>query len=278
MTIPPAALAAVLLGAVLHASWNLAVRAGRDRRRETMLLVAGAAVLAVAALPFLPQPRAAAWPFLAVSAVLHVVYFALIAEAYSHGEVSLAYPLMRGTAPMLTAILAWAVLGEEISAAGWLGIATICGGVALMAHRKGAAGERAAIRLALANAVVIAAYTLNDATGARASGDAAAYTLWIFPLAAVPALVWLHRGWPPEWPSRAEWLRGAGGGACSIGAYALALWAMTVAPVAPVAALREASMLFGIVLARVFLGERPGRRRWGAAATIAAGAIILRLG
>jgi drug/metabolite transporter (DMT)-like permease len=248
MTIPPAALAAVLLGAVLHASWNLAVRAGRDRRRETMLVVAGAAVLAVAALPFLPQPRAAAWPFLAVSAVLHVVYFALIAEAYSHGEVSLAYPLMRGTAPMLTAILAWAVLGEEISAAGWLGIATICGGVALMAHRKGVAGERAAIRVALANAVVIAAYTLNDATGA------------------------------PEWPSRAEWLRGAGGGACSIGAYALALWAMTVAPVAPVAALREASMLFGIVLARVFLGERPGRRRWGAAATIAAGAIILRLG
>jgi drug/metabolite transporter (DMT)-like permease len=276
MTIPPAALAAVLLGALLHASWNLAVRAGRDRRRETALVVASAAILAIVVLPFLPQPSRVAWPSLGISAALHVVYFALIAEAYSHGEVSLAYPLMRGTAPMLTAVLAWAVLGEQLSPAAWLGIAIICGGVVLMAHRKGAAGEGAAIRVALANAVVIAAYTLNDATGARASGAPVAYTLWIFPLIVLPVLAWLHRGRLPQRPSRAEWLRGVGGGACSISAYALALWAMTVAPVAPIAALREASMLFGIALARIFLGERPGRRRWGAAAAIRVGARIDR--
>ena len=154
---------AVFLGAILHATWNLVVRAGRDRNRETALVVAGAAILALAVLPFLPQPRFAAWPFLGISAVLHVVYFALIAEAYSRGEVSLTYPLMRGTAPMLTAVLAWALLGEHLMVAGWLGIAVICGGVALMARWRGATGEGAAICISLVNAVVIATYTLNDA-------------------------------------------------------------------------------------------------------------------
>lgn len=278
MTVPPAALAAVLIGAVLHASWNLLVRSARDRSRETALLMAGASVLALAILPLLPQPHRAAWPFLFTSAALHVVYFALIAAVYSRGEVSLAYPLMRGTAPMLTAVLAWAVIGEALPLAGWLGIVIICAGVALMARRRGAPGEAAAIRLSLVNAVVITAYTLNDAIGARASGDAVAYTLWILPLAAIPVLLWLHRGSPLRVPSKAEWLRGLGAGGCTLAAYSLALWAMTIAPVAPIAALREASMLFGIALARIFLGERPGRRRWAAAVAIATGAVVLRLG
>lgn len=278
MTIPPAALAAVLIGAVLHASWNLLVRSARDRSRETGLLVIGASVLALIILPFLPQPHRAAWPFLGMSAALHVVYFALIAAVYSRGEVSLAYPLMRGTAPMLTAILAWAVLAEGLPVSGWVGIAVICGGVALMARRRGVPGEAAAIRLSLINAVVIAAYTLNDAIGARASGDAVAYTLWILPLAALPVLIWLNRGQRFRAPSKAEWLRGLGAGGCTLAAYSLALWAMTIAPVAPIAALREASMLFGIALARIFLGERPGRRRWAAAIAIATGAVVLRLG
>jgi drug/metabolite transporter (DMT)-like permease len=278
MTIPPAAFAAVLLGAALHASWNLLVRAGRDRNRETSLVVAGATLLAIGILPFLPQPDRAAWPFLGISATLHVVYFALIAEAYTRGEVSLAYPLMRGTAPVLTAVLACALLGEELSPASWLGIAIICGGVALMARRPGAPAEVTAVCLSLVNAVVIAGYTLNDATGARVSGDAVAYALWIFPLTALPVLVWLTRGDPLRGPSKSEWLKGLGGGACSLIAYSLALWVMTVAPVAPIAALREASMLFGVALARIFLGERPDQRRWGATIAIAAGAAILRLG
>lgn len=158
-----------------------------------------------------------------------------------------------------------------------MGIAVICGGVALMARRKGAPGEGAATCISLANAVVIAGYTLNDAVGARASGDAVAYTLWIFPLSALPVLFWLTRGAKPGRISCAEWLRSLGGGFCTLTAYALALWAMTIAPVAPIAALREASMLFGIVLARLFLGERPDRRRWRAAIAIAAGAVLLRL-
>ncbi len=133
------------------------------------------------------------------------------------------------------------------------------------------------MRFALANAVVIAAYTLNDAVGVRISQAPLAYALWLFPLSAAPTLLWLHRATPLRWPSAYEMARGLGGAGASIGAYALVLWAMTRAPVAPVAALRETGILFGVVLARTFLGERPGRRGWSGAVAIAAGAAILRL-
>jgi drug/metabolite transporter (DMT)-like permease len=269
--------AVVLLSAILHAGWNVVVRAGGDRRRETALLVSGGSVIAVVLLPFLPLLPAVALPYLLLSAVLNGLYFVLIAEAYVRGGVGLAYPLMRGVAPMLTLIVAWLLLAEALPAAAWLGVATICVGVGLLARRRGDAGEATAVKFALANAVVIASYTLNDAVGVRLSQAPLTYTLWLFPLSAVPALLWLHRTMPLRWPSPYETARGVGGAGASIGAYSLVLWAMTRAPVAPVAALRETGILFGVVLARVFLGERPGRRGWTGAATIAAGAAILRL-
>ena len=258
--IPLSAVAAALFGALLHATWNVAVRAGRDQRHEVALLVTSSTLIAAVLLPFLPQPARAAWPFLGASAVLHVGYFVLIAEAYTRGGVSLAYPLMRGTAPMLTTVLGWAVLGEDLPPVSLLAISVICGGVVLLARRRGDPGEPAAIRFALANAVVIAAYTLNDAMGVRLSGSPVAYTLWILPLSALPILLWLRRGRLLRMPTPLEWVRGLGGGACTLAAYALALWAMTIAPVAPIAALRETSMLFGIAFARIFLHERPGAR------------------
>ena len=278
MTLPPLVLAAVLGSAVLHAGWNVAVRAQRDRRREMALMVVGAAVLCVVILPFLAAPAPASWPYLGVSAGLHVLYFILIGEAYSRGGVSLAYPLMRGTAPVLTACFAVGVLGEALSVWAWAGILAISGGVVLMAKRSGDASETAAIPYALANSLVIAAYTLNDGLGARASLSPVAYTLWVEPLSLIPALLWLLRGQRLKLPTGAEMLRGLGGGGCSMAAYAIALWAMTIAPIATVAAIRETAMLFGVGFAWLFLGERPGRRGWGALLTIAAGAALLRVG
>jgi drug/metabolite transporter (DMT)-like permease len=269
--------AVVLLSAALHAGWNVAVRAGGDRRRETALLVVGGSLIACVLLPFLPLPPAAAWPYLIVSAGLNALYFVLIAEAYARGGVALAYPLMRGVAPMLTLFAAWLLLGETPPVVVWLGVATICAGVALLARRRGTAGDAATMRIALANAVVIASYTLIDAVGARISQQPMAYAVWLFPLAAAPTLIWLHRAAPLALPSAYEVARGLGGAAASITAYALVLWAMTRAPVAPVAALRETGILFGVVLARTFLGERPGRRGWGGAVAIAAGAAMIRM-
>jgi drug/metabolite transporter (DMT)-like permease len=273
----PSVVAVVLSAALLHAGWNVAVRAGQDRRRETALVVAGGAVLACVVLPFLKLPPVATWRYLFTSAGLNVVYFVLIAEAYARGGVALAYPLMRGVAPMLAALAAWRLLGEALPLATWIGIATICAGVAALARPRGVPGERAAVRLALANAVVIAAYTLNDAVGARLSGVPFTYTLWLFPMTAVPTLLWLHRHAAPRRPTWREARRGLAGAGCMIGSYGLVLWAMTRAPVAPVAALREISILFGVVLARLALNERPGRWGWGGALAIAAGAAILRL-
>lgn len=277
MLLSPTVIAAVLLAALLHAAWNIVVRAGPDRRRETALVVAGGAVLAGVILPFLPLPPPATWRYLLTSAGLNTVYFVLIAEAYARGGVGLAYPLMRGVAPMLAALAAWGLLGEVLPPAAWIGISAICLGVGALARPRGVPGERVVVRLALANAVVIAAYTLNDAVGVRLSGAPLAYVLWLFPLTAVPTLLWLHRRAlprPPTWP---EVRRGLGGAGCAIGSYGLVLWAMTRAPVAPVAALRETAILFGVLLARLLLAERPGRWGWGGALAIAAGAAILRL-
>ena len=278
MTLSPVVLAAVLSSAVLHAGWNVAVRAQRDRRREMALMVMGAAAICFAVLPFLTPPDRASWPYLGVSGVLHVLYFILIGEAYSRGGVSLAYPLMRGTAPLMTACFAVGVLGEALSPWAWAGIVGISVGVVLMARRSGDPGETAAIPFALANSVVIALYSINDGLGARASLSPVAYTLWVEPLSLVPTLLWLLRGQRVRLPSPAECVRGLCGGGCSMGAYAVALWAMTVAPIAPVAAVRETAMLFGVAFARIFLGERPGRRGWAAVVIIACGTALLRFG
>jgi drug/metabolite transporter (DMT)-like permease len=275
--LPAHVVAVVLLAALLHAGWNAVVRAGHDRRRESALLLGGGTVLAIVLLPFLPALPIAAWPYVLISALLNGVFFILIAEAYSHGGLALAYPLMRGVAPMMTLTGAWLLLGEALPTAGWIGIAAICCGVVLLARRRGDPGEARAVRLALANAAVIAVYTLNDAVGVRIAQTPLTYTLWMFPLSAMPTLLWLRRSTPLQVPTGMEALRGLGGACASIGAYTLVLWAMTQAPVAPVAALRETSILIGVLLARLLLGERPGLRGWAGAMTIAAGAAILRL-
>jgi drug/metabolite transporter (DMT)-like permease len=268
---------AVLAAAALHASWNVMVRAAGDRRRETALVVGAGAVLALVVLPFMPALPLVAWPYLAASAVLNAIYFVLLSEAYARGGVSLAYPLMRGVAPMLTLCGAWVLFREALPGVAWLGIGAICGGVAALAKRTGSPDEVAAMEFALANAVVIAAYTLNDAAGVRLSQAPLTYVLTMYPLTAVPTLIWMHRGIGWRRPSAAELRRGFGGATCMIGAYAIALWAMTHTPVAPVAALRETAILFGLLLARVLLGERPGRRGWAGGMAIAAGAAILQL-
>lgn len=275
--LPPDVVAVVLLAAVLHAGWNVAVRAGSDRRRESMLMLGGGSLLAVVLLPFMPLPPPAAWPYLLATSVLNGVFFVLLAEAYEHGGMALAYPLMRGTAPMLTLLGGWLLLGQSLPVLACVGIVAICGGVVLLGRRRGNAAEANAVRFALINALVIAAYTLNDSVGVRIAGSPLAYTLWMYLLSVAPTVLWLGRKSPLAWPSKREAMRGVAGAGASIGAYSLVLWAFTRAPVAPVAALRETSILIGVVLARLLLGEQPGRRGWSGAAAIAVGAALLRL-
>lgn len=271
----------VLLGAALHASWNVLVKSGTDKALDIGLVVAGSALLSLLAVPFVPLPASASWPMLAASGVIHQAYFLLVAAAYRSGDMSLAYPLMRGTPPMLVAVLASLLLGETLAPAGWAGVAMVCAGVLATALRhRGAAPSPRTIGFALLNALVIVAYTLVDGIGARNSGHAVAYTLWVFLLTAallLPFRAWRH-GRELARHLRGRWHVALGGGACTLGSYALALWAMTQAPIAAVSALRETSILFGVGLAALLLHERPGAARLAGVALIAMGAVALRLG
>jgi drug/metabolite transporter (DMT)-like permease len=195
-----------------------------------------------------------------------------------------AYPLMRGSAPLLVALVNGFLTGEHLSRAQWLAVCLICGGVLAMVAARSpatqpAASQRRATVFALATACVIALYTMIDGAGVRRSGAPAAYTMWIFLLngSAVTA-----------WTARTHWramLRLAGarplllpvGGVCTLGSYGIALWAMTLAPVAAIAALRETSILFATAIAALFLRERVGRARLLAVALIACGAVAMRL-
>lgn len=270
--------AIVLVAAALHASWNAIVKGGGDTLLTTVLVTGAAALFAVVSLPFLPPPARASWAFIAASALLQIVYFVLVARAYRVADMSLTYPLMRGTAPVLVAIASVMWLSEPLSARAWLGLGVICAGILGM---TGAVprNAKAGIGLALGNAIVIAGYTLVDGIGVRRSGAPAAYTLWIFLLSgvALSSWAWLRQRAVLQGYIRRNWHLGLVGGAGTIGSYGLALWAMTVTPVAIVAALRETSILFGTAISALLLHERVGRARIAGVCVIVVGAILLRL-
>lgn len=277
---PNDALIAVLFGALLHASWNAAIKSGSDKFLDTVLVAAGAGLIAALVLPFLGVPAPASLPYLGASAVLQILYFGLVAAAYRTADMSYAYPLMRGTAPLLVAGASGFLLGEVLTPRAWLGVILICGSVLALTwanRRSGASFVPTAF--ALGNAAVIAGYTLVDGIGARLSGQIVAYTLWLSLLTAPPLVavaLWRDRRTFLAY-GRARWWVGIGGGVATLGSYGLALWAMTRAPIAATAALRETSILFGMLIAALVLKERVGLGRVAAGAIIALGAATLRL-
>ncbi len=281
---------AVLCGAVLHAGWNALVKSAGDKTVDTALVHFMGALVA---LPFalavgLPRPESA--PFILGSLVIHVGYYVALAGAYRHGELGLTYPIMRGFAPLLVAVGSASVLGEAPSAAAWAGVVGITLGVALvgLAHPGEALHHGKALRYAFANAVIIAAYTFVDGLGVRAErahgGEVLRYVLWLFVLDGFPfaLLVLWQRGAAGRREiaayARRRWPLAAMGGAASIGSYAIALWAMTRAPVASVAALRETSVLFASVFGTLLLKERFGWQRAIGTVVIVAGVVLLRVG
>lgn len=269
----------VLLGAVLHAVWNALVKSGTDKSLDAAMISLGGGMVGLAFLPFVPMPNAAALPFILVSAVLQFVYFQLVAAAYRAGDIGLVYPLMRGGAPLLVAMTSGVVLGEHLSPYAMAGVLIICAGVLTLAFES-RHGSRRAILLALANACVIATYTFVDGAGARVSGNAVSYTLWMALLPPVLLFSWAvaRRGAQPVWTHvRRNWARGLIGGAGSISSYGLALWAMTKAPVATVAALRETAILFALLISVFVLKEKASVWRYIAGVVIASGVLVLKL-
>lgn len=280
MTMTWPVLLAVMFGALLHASWNALVKSSSDKTLDTALIHVLCSVVAIPFSLYLGPPVAEAWPFIVASLVIHVGYYFALAGAYKHGELGLTYPLMRGTAPMLVALSSLALLSEELSAMGWLGVLLVSSGVLLLGASADLMQHRKAVLFALSNAVLIAIYTVVDAKGARISGHVAQYVAMLFVLDGWPfaAIVFLHRKGKVWSYVRHRWPVALGGALASLGSYGIALWAMTVAPVAMVAALRETSVLFAAVLGAWFLKESWTRKRVLGTVAIVSGVMSLRLG
>jgi len=270
----------VLLAAFLHASWNAVVKSSPDKFLDIVFVTASAAAICVVAVPFLPLPAASSWPYIVASAAIHVLYFMLIGAAYRSGDMSHAYPLMRGAPPLLVALASGPLIGERLAAGEWSGIVLICAGILglLLASPPGANKARTT-RLALLNAATVAAYTLVDGTGVRLSGHAESYTMWMFALTALPILAWAlaRRTADALAHLRERWTLLLMGGACTLTAYSLVLWAMTQAPIAMVAALRETAIVFGAAISAWLLHERHGYSRPIAAVVILLGVVTLKL-
>ena len=290
MTLTWPVVAAVLCGALLHAAWNALVKSSGDKPLDTALVHGLGALVALPFALWIGLPALASWPYIAVSLVIHIGYYVALAGAYQHGELGMTYPIMRGFAPLLVALGSATVLGEAPSAAAWFGVVGITLGVAMvgLAHPGEALHHRKALAFAFANAAIIAVYTFVDGLGARTElrleGSVWRYVLWLFALdgIAYPLLVWLRRDSAARRMAidyaRRRWPLAALGGLASIGSYAIALWAMTRAPVASVAALRETSVLFATVLGTVMLKERFGLQRTLGTVVVVAGVLTLRLG
>jgi len=273
---------AVLFAAACHAGWNALIKVGLDPLFTTALISIGSGVVALFFLPVVGVPAWAAWPWLIASVAIHLIYFAALIESYRTGDLGQVYPIARGSAPLMTATATTILVGEKLSVVGWSGIVTLVAGVFLLSAHGGrdlAKIDRRAVGFALFTALTICAYSVVDGIGARLSANPNAYSLWLFVGIALVMLPYaLYRDGRDVIPAMQQyWRRGFAGGALQVLSYGIAIWAMTVAPIAIVATLRETSVLFGAVIAVVVLKEPLRAVRIVAALLIVCGLILIRL-
>jgi drug/metabolite transporter (DMT)-like permease len=268
---------AVLFAAALHAGWNAVVKLGLDRFSSILFLGLAQGGIALLLLPFFGLPPRAAWPWVLAGSALHSGYKLALIRAYGHGDLSQIYPLSRGTAPLIVAVAGALFLGEKMDLARTAAVVAVAAGIMLMAGRGGLG--RAGLGWALATASFTAAYTLADGVGARIAGSASAFILTMIVLdgAIMLAFGLAARGRSGIAALLPAWRPGVAAGAMSLGSYWIAVWAFTQAPLAMVAALRETSVLFAMLIAAFWLGERPMGRRWAAAGLILAGVVLMRV-
>ena len=273
---------AVLAAAAMHAGWNAGLKLRIDPFLAMNLIVATCGFIGLALVAWFGWPRSESWPYLFGSVVLHLGYYWGLTEAYRRADMGQIYPLARGSAPLMTALLSIFILGESISRLGFAGVALLGLGVLLMAWRGGAGGspDRKALGYAFFTAVTISGYSICDGMGARVSGDPHAYSAALFVVDGVfwSAFAYGRAGSAAFAPLRTHFWPGMGGGALSVGAYWVAIWAMTKAPIPLVAALRETSVLFGAAISVTILGEKLSAGRIAAVMLSLAGVAAIRLG
>ena len=271
----------VLLAAALHASWNAVVKSVTDRLALMAVMGLSTVVICIPLAVFVTPPRGSAWPELAASMVLHVVYNLLLIESYRHGDYNQVYPVARGVAPPTVAIASVAIVGESLSVLQTVGVMIVSAGLLVLASGSRHESKRA-LAFATLTGLVIASYTVVDGIGVRHSASVLGYTSWLFTAegllmaAALGVAVWLFGR--PVGMTRQLGSRGAVAGVLSLIAYGLVLWAQSRGALAVVAALRETSVVFAALLGAAVFHERLPERRIAASVLIAAGAAALALG
>jgi len=271
---------AVLGAAFLHALWNALIKLGTSKVGGMVILSIVEVPIGLAVLAFAAPIDTAAVPWVIAAGCTHFAYKFFLTYAYDRGDLSRVYPIARGAAPMVVALVGAAFLSDAVSGQEYLAIAVLAGGILLMARGVIASGEdRRLLPFALGSAMATATYTLIDGMGARVSGAPVAYVAWVFVVDGCffsLGMVAL-RGWdviPRDWRA---WRMGTFASAASYGAYAVSIWAMTLAPIAVVAALRETSILFAVLIGWLVFGERMSGEKALAAVTIVAGVMLMRL-
>ena len=271
---------AVLAAAACHAGWNALIKGSGDPLATSAIVSVAACAVSIALLPITGLPDPAAWPWVGASVVVHLFYFASLIEAYRYGDLGQVYPLARGSAPLMTGF-ASGLIGEYLTPLAWAGLLLLAGGVLLLSlpRRGGARFDRRGVGFALATAVTICAYSIIDGVGSRMSLYSPAYTAVLFIGCGGVMFTYavLRRGSAVFRGAGARWPVSLAGGTMQVVSYGIANWAMTLAPIALVAALRETSVLFGALIAVVILKEPLRPSRIAAAVLIACGLIVLRM-
>jgi drug/metabolite transporter (DMT)-like permease len=275
-----------MMAALLHAGWNSVIKVGLDRFSTMLLLAFVQAFVAIPLLLFVPMPSSGAWGWIAVAALLHTGYKIFLIKAYERADLSLVYPLARGTAPLLVFLFSCLFLGTSFTRAEIMAIVIISVGILVMSG-KGASGSIVGMRgchqygfiFSLIPAIFTASYTLVDGMGARAAGTASGFILWMVVGDAGGMLLYAlttRRGnWLPA--LLPAWKNGLSAGVMSLGAYWITVWAFTKAPIALVASLRETSILFATVIAATLIREPVTRWRWISSICIALGVVLFRV-
>lgn len=278
MTFDPAIVSLVLLSAMMHAAWNAVVKMGSDRLLALLLVKGPTMIVAAGTVAVVGLPGEEAWPYLLGSAAVSMGYFYFLIRAYHTGDLSVAYPVARGTAPLATLVLSYLVAGEHPGWGGAVGVLIVSLGiVALGWQRNAGAHHTATVFWAIAMGLTIAAYTILDGVGARAGGNPIGYAAVLNIMTGIPLVaiaVARRRGAALDALKR-DWGKGLLGGVLMFGAYAIVVYALTVAPMAAIAALRETGVIFAALIGTFALRERYGAKRVAASAMVAAGIAVL---
>lgn len=267
--------ALVLLAALFHALWNAGVKGSSDRGLVLGLVSLSHVLLGGAAAFFLPFPPAEAWPFIVASTIIHFLYYFLLFHSYRLGDLSQVYPIARGLAPVLVTLGAQIFAGEVLPPIAWLCVLTVSSGILLLSFQA-RLNQIKPILLAIATGLVIAAYSVVDGIGIRLTPGAMGYVAWLFICEIfVTLFIVLRRGKTLFRVERRVWVIGIAGGVISSLAYAIVLYAKTLAPLGLVSTLRETSVIFAALIGIIVFKERPWKLRAVAAAIVVAGVVGL---